>query len=185
MTHDAYSGAERVRPIRLNHTYLRCRVTRFMAVAAIVIFVGCMSSVTPSSEVTPQDLWRVPESRLVFPGSTFLDNREGEPHQTIEGWESAFVRSLVGSERPSDEIESFYATELAARGWQLPTDNQAMALSIRTSSELSARSWRKGDLVFRLGILNMSDPYADGPSEGFATLYRISLVDRPPKPVKS
>lgn len=153
--------------------------------AAFVIALGCMSPVAPSSAITPADLWSKPESQLVSPGSAILDTREGEPHQTIEGWDSAFVRTLVGSQDAAGEIESYYETELASRGWLPPADNQAIGLSIRTSSELSARSWRKGDLVFRLAIVDTSDPYADSPTDGFLTVYRISLVDRPAKPAKS
>lgn len=152
---------------------------------ALAIAVACATQSASASHVTPLSLWSEPESRLVSAGSTILETREGQPHQTVEGWDSSFVRSLVGSQDAVAEIESFYEMELSSRGWQPPTDSQAAALGIRTSSELSARTWRKGDLVFRLGIVNISDPYAEGPSEGYANVYRISLVDRPAKPLRS
>jgi hypothetical protein len=152
---------------------------------ALAIVVGCTTQSASASQVTPLGLWSEPESHLVSANSAILETREGQPHQTVEGWDSAFVRSLVGSQDAAAEIESFYEIELASRGWQPPTDNQAAALGIRTSSELSAQTWRKGDLVFRLGIVNMSDPYAEGPSAGYVTVYRISLVDRPAKPSPS
>jgi hypothetical protein len=106
-------------------------MTRLILVgAAIAIAVGCTTMTLPPSQITPLELWREPESRLVSPGSEIIDRREGEPHQTVEGWDSAFVRLLVGSQDPADEVEAFYATELESRGWQPPPDNQAAALSI-------------------------------------------------------
>jgi hypothetical protein len=153
--------------------------------AALVIALGCMSQMAPSSRVTPADLWSEPESKLVSPGSDVLDRREGEAGQTAEGTNTASVGLLIASQDSPAEVEAFYETELGARGWQPPTDLEAIGLRIRTTTEVSARSWRKGDLVFRLGILVMTDPFAEGPSEGYATVYRISLVDRPPKPAKS
>jgi hypothetical protein len=149
--------------------------------AAIAIAAGC-TTVTPPSQVTPLDLWSEPESQLVPPGSEVLDRREGEAGQTIEGTNTASVGLLIASQDSPDEVEAFYEAELESRGWQRPTDLEAIGLRIRTTTELSARSWRKGDLVFRLGILDMTDPFAEGPSDRYATVYRISLVDRPPKP---
>jgi hypothetical protein len=149
--------------------------------AAVALVVAC----TSTSQVTPADLWKQPEAQLLSPGSENLDRREAEARQTIEGPSPASIGYLLGGQDTAAQVEAFYVTELAASGWQPPTDNRAGALRIPTTSELSARSWRKGDLVFRLGILDMSDPYAEGPSEGFASVYRISLVDRPTKPTKS
>jgi hypothetical protein len=150
--------------------------------AAIAIAVGC-TTVTPTpSPVTPLELWGEAESELVPPGSEVLDRREGEAGQTGEGTDTASVGLLIASRDSPAEVDAFYERELVARGWQPATDLEAIGLRIRTTTELSARSWRKGDLVFRLGILDMTDPFAEGPSEGYATVYRISLVDRPPKP---
>jgi hypothetical protein len=149
--------------------------------AAIAIVVGC-TTVMPPSQVTPLDLWSEPESQLVPPGSEVLDKREGEAGQTIEGTNTASVGLLIASQDSPADVEAFYETELDSRGWQPPTDLEAIGLRIRTTTELSARSWRKDDLVFRLGILDMTDPFAEGLSEGYSTVYRISLVDRPPNP---
>jgi hypothetical protein len=151
---------------------------------AMAIAVGC-TTVTPPSQVTPLELWSEPESQLVPAGSKVLDRREGEAGQTIEGTNTASVGLLIASQDSPAEVDAFYEAELGSRGWQPPTDLEAIGLRIRTTTELSARSWRKGDLVFRLGILDMTDPFAEGPSEGYATVYRISLVDRPVKPTKS
>lgn len=158
-------------------------MTRLILVgAAIAIAVGCTTATLPPSEITPLELWREPESELVPPGSEVLDRREGEAGQRAEGIDTASVGLLIGSRDSAADVEAFYETELDSRGWQPPTDLEAIGLRIRTTTELSARSWRKGDLVFRLGIIDMTDPFAEGPSEGYATVYRISLVDRPPKP---
>jgi hypothetical protein len=153
----------------------------FVVGATLALVVGC-TTLTPPPHVTPLDLWRKPESQLVPPGSDILDTSEEKFGQTAEGTNAASVGLLIGSQDSPAEVEAFYETELDARGWQLPTDLQAIGLRIRTTAELSARSWRKSDLVFRLGMLDMTDPFAEGPSEGYATVYRISLVDRPPKP---
>jgi len=45
--------------------------------------------------------------------------------------------------------------------------------------ELFAHAWRKGELVLRLGILEPDDPYAQGASSGFPTVYRVSLIRLP------
>jgi hypothetical protein len=153
----------------------------FVVGAALALAVGC-TTVMPASEVTPLDLWREPESQLVSPGAEVLDRLEGEAGQTAGGSNTASVGLLIASQDSPAEVEAFYERELDARAWQPPTDLEAIGLRIRTTTELSARSWRKGGLVFRLGILDMTDPFAEGPSEGHATVYRISLVDRPPKP---
>jgi hypothetical protein len=149
--------------------------------AAVAIVAGC-TTVAPPSLVSPLDLWSEPESQLLPLGSEVLDKREGYAGQTIEGTNTASVGLLIASQDSPAEVDAFYETELGSRGWHTPTDLEAIGLRIRTTTELSARSWRKGDLVFRLGILDMTDPFAEGPSEGYATVYRISLVDRPPKP---
>jgi hypothetical protein len=149
--------------------------------AAVAIVAGC-TTVAPPSLVSPLDLWSEPESQLLPLGSEVLDKREGYAGQTIEGTNTASVGLLIASQDSPAEVDAFYETELGSRGWHTPTDLEAIGLRIRTTTELSARSWRKGDLVFRLGILDMTDPFAEGPSEGSATVYRISLVDRPPKP---
>jgi hypothetical protein len=36
--------------------------------------------------------------------------------------------------------------------------------------------------VFRLGILDKSHPAAEGPSEGYETVFRFDLISAPPGP---
>lgn len=156
----------------------------FVVGAALALAVGC-TTVTPPSQVTPLDLWREPESQLVSPGAEILDRREGGPHQTAEGWDSAFVRLLVGSHDAADEVEVFFATELESRGWQPPIDNQAAALGIRASSEPVGSLLAEGRPRVSTRDPRHDRSFAEGPSAGCATVYRIDLVDRPPKPMGS
>jgi hypothetical protein len=129
-------------------------------------------------------LWAYPEAELSPVGSTVLDKRERPARMTIEGRDTASWAMLGAQEDPA-AIEDFYARELISRGWQEPTDLPAIGLRVRTSTELLGRSWRKGDVVFRLGVLNPADPAAEGPSEGFGSVFRIDLVDRPIDPKAS
>jgi hypothetical protein len=159
-------------------------MTRLLFGAAIAIAIAC-TAMTPPSQVGPIALWSQPESQLVPTGSTILDRHEGEAGQTIEGVDTASVGLLVGSQDSPAAIEAFYEAELKARGWQPAADLEAVGLRIRTTTEVSARSWRKGDFVFRLGVLDITDPIAEGPSEGYASVYRINLVHWPAKPTGS
>jgi hypothetical protein len=155
-------------------------MTRLTLVAAVVaILVGC------TAQPSPPDLWKQPESELIFPGSEILAKREREPQSPIQGGRSGSVGYLLGSDGGASAIEDFYAAELLTLGWQPPIDKEAGVRGIRTTAELFARSWRKGDLVFRLGILDKSHPAAEGPSEGFETVFRIDLIDQPPDPDRS
>jgi hypothetical protein len=130
-------------------------------------------------------LWAYPEAELSPVGSTVLDKRERPARMTIEGRDTASVGYLLGAQEDPAAIEDFYGHELTSRGWQDPTDAPAFGLAIISSTELSVRVWRKGDVVFRLGVLNPADPAAEGPSEGFASVFRIDLVDRPIDPKAS
>jgi len=146
------------------------------ALALLLQLAGCGTSDRVAQ------LWAYPEAELRPVGSTVLDKRERPARMTIEGRDTASVGYLLGAPEDPAAIEDFYGRELISRGWQEPTDLPAIGLRVRTSTELLARSWRKGDVVFRLGVLNPADPAAEGPSEGFASVFRIDLVDRPIDP---
>jgi hypothetical protein len=153
--------------------------------AALGIVVGCTTQSPSPSQVTPITLWTEPESQLLYPGSEILDKREHEPALTMEGEVSASVGYLLGSADTAALVEDFYAGQLATLGWRPPDDNEARTRGIRTTAELMARAWRKGDLVFRLGIIDQSHPAAEGPAEGFETVFRIDVIAKPPKPYRS
>jgi hypothetical protein len=153
--------------------------------AALAIAVGCTTQSPSASPVTVLGLWSEPESQLLYPGSEVLDKREHEAGLTMEDEVSASVGYLLGSADDAALVEDFYASQLTTSGWRLPDDNEARSRGIRTTAELMARAWRKGDLVFRLGILDKSHPAAEGPSEGFETVFRIDLIAKPAKPSPS
>jgi hypothetical protein len=155
-------------------------VTRLVClIPTLAVFAAC------ASRVQPAELWKDLGPGLIYPSSEILDTREGQAESTIAGGASASVGYLLGSDDQPSDVADFYATELAKLGWKEPADNEARARGIRTTAELSARSWRKGDLVFRLGILDVSHPAAEGPSEGFETVLRIDVIAQPAEPDQS
>jgi hypothetical protein len=149
---------------------------RATALTVLLQLAGCGTSDRVAQ------FWAYPEAELRPVGSTVLDKRERPARMTIEGRDTASVGYLLGAQEDPAAIEDFYGHELISRGWQDPTDAPAFGLAIISSTELSVRVWRKGDVVFRLGVLNPADPAAEGPSEGFASVFRIDLVDRPSDP---
>ena len=148
-------------------------------IAAAAVFAAC------APQVQPADLWDDFVPALVYPSSTILDTREREARLTLGGEGSASVGYLLASDDQPSDVTDYYAAELAKLGWQEPSDNHARARGVRTTAELSARSWRKGDLVFRLGILDMSHPAAEGPSEGYESVFRIDIIAQPAEPARS
>lgn len=156
------------------------RVVRVLARLAVVALLVQLAGCGSSDRVA--ELWAYSEAEVRPAGSTVLDKRERPARMTIEGRDTASVGYLVGAQEDPAAIEDFYKRELASRGWEEPTDAPAFGLAIISSTELSVRVWRLGDVVFRLGVLNPADPAAEGPSEGFASIYRIDLVDRPIDP---
>lgn len=97
------------------------------------------------------------------------------------------VGYLLASNDEEETILAYYETELSKLGWEIPVDSDhgAGARAIPTTAELSANSWRRGNYVLRLGILDPSHPAAEGPSGGFESVFRTSLYFMPPKPVRS
>jgi len=152
-------------------------VRRSFARLAILAILLPSAACQPPNRVA--DLWAYPEIELRPADATVLDKRERPARTTIEGRDTASVGYLLGAKGDQTSVEQFYEGELAARGWAEPTDLPGIGLRARTSAELFARSWRKGDIVFRLGILDPADPAAEGPTVGFQTVYRIDIVDRP------
>lgn len=154
-------------------------LARLAALTLLVQLAGCASTDRVA------ELWAYPEAELRPEGSTVLDKRERPARTTIEGRDTASVGYLVGTKEDPAAIEDFYERELTSRGWEDPTDAPAFGLALISSTELSVRVWRNGDVVFRLGVLNPADPAAEGPSEGFGAVFRIDLVDRPIDPKQS
>jgi hypothetical protein len=152
-------------------------------VSFIVLAIATLAACNPqtSAPASASNLWKQPESQLLYPAAEILDTRERDAQLTAEGERSASVGYLLGSNDRAALVEDFYDGELAARGWGPPTDNEASVRGIRTTAELMARSWREGDLVFRLGTVDKSHPAAEGPADGFATVFRIDLILAPAK----
>lgn len=159
----------------------RSRHAEFVA-GAILLALACVLVTACLGGPVARDLGTEPEANLYFPDSTVLGSDAAEPELTIEGRTNRYVGHLVGANASAKAISDFYDTALRELGWDTPTDNVAGAFGIRTTAELDAFSWRKGDLVFRLGIRDKEDPLGP-PGElaaRYETIYRIDLIESPP-----
>lgn len=139
----------------VNRQALR-RKALFGLVALIATVAGCGDSGKPLDE-----LRAMPEVALEYPGSEEVNSGGGEGRMTLDGPQSAFAWRWLGTEATYEDVERFYAEELASRGWS----DGGGSSGIRTTSEFSARAWHKDDAMFRLAFL---DPEAFADQEPFS-----------------
>lgn len=152
-----------------------------LAVAlAVLVLVACNDRVTVAQLRTNQ------EAELLYPGSSVVGRNEQEAATTAGGRQNASVGLVAATDASAADIESFYVEELVRRGWAIASDNAAVTLGLTRTSELSARAWRKGDLVFRLGLIDPTDPRAPVLAAGTGpSIYRIDLTAQPPSPTRT
>ena len=143
--------------------------------AAGTLLAGCLGHVGVPGGYTRQDLERQPEARLAYPGATLLHEAGSEPVRGIEGQEYANFSAAFGTSATAAEVEAFYARELPARGWQLAPEK-----NFGSTSETHAVTWRKGDLLFRLGIYKKNDVQVPRAYDAYTTAYTIDLLVSPP-----
>lgn len=125
------------------------------------------------------DLSGEPEADLLAPNSTVIGTFSDEAGLGIEGPEYALFGKLVHTDAAPSDIEAFYESELAERGWRPADDPNARVLSMRSTEELGATTWRKSGLVFRLGILDLDNPSTPADYKEYAAVYRIILYAVP------
>jgi hypothetical protein len=145
------------------------------AAIAVLVLAAC------TQEGSAAALRSNPEAELAFPGSILIERTEHDARTTIDGPTSAAIRAVLASEKSTEDVEDFFATELGRLGWRDGTDRNAVGLGFATTAELRSRVWRKGDLVFRLGFVDPEDPRAPSKerTQGLPTIYNTGLFLRP------
>jgi hypothetical protein len=119
----------------------------------------------------------LPEATLAYPGSEEVAAGGSDGGMTIDGPQGAFSWRWLGADASDEEIERFYAEELGARGWT----EGGPGSGIRSTGELRARAWRKGDVVFRLAFPDPEQRADPEPFSRYQTIYdaRLQESDRP------
>lgn len=80
----------------------------------------------------------------------------------------------LGVDASREDIERFYAEELASRGWS----DGGGSSDIRTTGELSARAWHKNDVVFRLAFPNPQQQADPEPFTQYETIFDARLIGK-------
>jgi hypothetical protein len=97
---------------------------------------------------------------------------------TVSGPLSAATWRWFGADASAEEVEQFYAEELASRGWA----DGGGSSGIPTTGELTARAWHKGDVVFRLAFPDPRDHVDKDPFEQYPTVYDARLIGKDVQP---
>lgn len=119
-----------------------------------------------------RDLQKLPEATLYYPGSTVLGSGGYDFDKGLLGINDATYNQQLGADASNEEVVAFYARELPARGWA--TDERSGG---RSTDELLGRAWRKGQLIFRLGLPRPGTQANREP--GYHTVYAITLIVHP------
>jgi hypothetical protein len=119
------------------------------------------------------ELRALPEAMLTYPGAEEVNGGGSDREMTIDGPQGAFTWRWLGVDATDDEIERFYAEKLGSLGW-------SDSLAIRTISEFRARSWRKGDVVFRLAFLDPEYRADPEPFSRYAVIFDVRLEEARP-----
>jgi len=139
-----------------------------------ILLAGCLGRGVPGG-YTKGDLQRQPEAQLAYPGATPLAQGSREPEWTVEGQQYAVAHAHYGTSATAAEVEDFYGRELAARGWRLAPEKSG-----RATNETRAVTWRKGDLLFRLGIMRKNDVQVPRAYDAYTTAFEVALIVSPP-----
>lgn len=142
-------------------------------VAVLVLLVGCG---TPEERL--DELRALPEADLAYPGSEEVNGGGREAEMTVSGPVSAATWMWFGVNATAEEIEDFYAEELSSRGW---VDGGGSS-GIRTTTELSAHAWHKGDVVFRLAFPDPKEHLDQELFEQHQTVYDARLIGKDVRP---
>ena len=142
-------------------------------VLAVVVLIALHTACdVATSSGTYEYLTTQPEADLVYPESDLLSDGGYDAEMTIDGPQPAALWKIFGSDASIDDILAHYQAELADRGWEsMP--------SSRSTSEIEAWRWSRGDLGFRLGQKDPDTWHERLPgSDRFATIYEVRLVER-------
>ena len=85
-----------------------------MALAATAVIVSCG---TPA--VTADALAKRPEGHLFYPGSQLINTSRQDEHRSEGGTYMGMLTQELSASASTDQIYSWYLTELQARGWTL------------------------------------------------------------------
>lgn len=145
---------------------------RLLAVGvALALVTGCAAA---PDHAPLTSLQAMEEVRLFYPGSEVLGSLELPRQRTFEGTQDAQVGHRLGAMADSSDIEAWYASELASRGW---TD----AVDFRATSETMARGWKKDGIRFRYAVRRKSDPQGATPEQDatYETIYEVRVTEDP------
>lgn len=138
----------------------RGRLQRLLLLAVLAIAVaGYVLLRGMGAPDTNSELRTLPEAALVYPGSDVIADGGRDAGQSITGSVSAAAWQLLGTDGSPDEIEAFYALELAALGWADGAGGTSSGIS--ATGEIRARAWSKDGVVFRLGLRDPESWRAD------------------------
>lgn len=114
------------------------------------------------------------EVGLFYPGSEVLGTLELPRERSFEGTNEAQVGHRLGAMADPSDIEAWYASELASRGW---TD----AVDFRGTTETMARGWARDGVRFRYAVLRKDDPQGATPEQDatYQTIYEVRLIEDP------
>ena len=146
----------------------------FILLMAASLLWGCQLPGRPLGGYSRADLAQLPEAHLRYPGAVLLGHSGTEPKRTIEGPLYAEDGSAYGSSATAMEIQAYYGRELGVRGWQAAPEN-----SVRSTTETRAVAWRKGDLIFHLGVKQKNNPQVPREWDTYSTAYEVAVIVSP------
>ena len=153
------------------------RLSRALGMLAAALLVastaGCFSRADDGSSLAA--LRAMPEDRLFYPGSVQLGDHSRRRRHTFEGEFGAASGHRLGSQDAATKIEAWYEQKLRQRGWAPggPADD------IPATSELTARAWQKGAVIFRFSVRLKDHPLSPPRDvvEKYETIYDITLIE--------
>lgn len=93
---------------------------------------------------------------------------------TLDGPQSALARRWVSGDASGEEIERFFAEELASRGWL----DGGGSSGIRSTGEFGAQAWRKDHVVFRPAFPDLEQRADPEPLSRYQTIYDARLIGK-------
>lgn len=146
-------------------------------VGGVSVFVWWQRPPGDGAIRTRDELRRLPEGRLFYPGAVVLGESGHDYERGLRGSDPAISGYLLGTDADPKEIKAFYHRELAARGWA------SSSADIRVgTNEFSGGAWRRGNLSIQVSVLRPNDPRNPPAINPYSAPYRIDLVaDRPTK----
>lgn len=146
-----------------------------LTLAVLLGGVALLHSRTPQSARSPYEggatltqLKALPETNLFYPDSEIVVRLGREDMGLFAGRNPSYTGYDLATNASEDEILAFYTRELHGHGWQA----LGGLYSTSSTAERIARSWRKGDRIFRFAIKE------EKRSTGAACRYRRSLHHR-------